>query len=124
MYKLLKLLSITLIGFSVATVSQANVRAEMNQMKTVAASLTNAKDITEFQASAKVLREIAQQSSEKKPSSISNDADFKGYQEGMKEFISALDEADKLAQEGNLDAAKTAAQKLFDIRNIYHKKYK
>ncbi|MDP9501149.1 cytochrome b562 [Bisgaard Taxon 45] len=124
MYKLLKLLSITLIGFSVATVSQANVRAEMNQMKTVAASLTNAKDITEFQASAKVLREIAQQSSEKKPSSISNDADFKGYQEGMKEFISALDEADKLAQEGNLDAAKTAAKKLFDIRNIYHKKYK
>ncbi|XWY22062.1 cytochrome b562 [Bisgaard Taxon 45] len=124
MYKLLKLLSITLIGFSVATVSQANVRAEMNQMKTVAASLTNAKDITEFQASAKVLREIVQQSSEKKPSSISNDADFKGYQEGMKEFISALDEADKLAQEGNLDAAKTAAKKLFDIRNIYHKKYK
>ncbi|MGY4852098.1 cytochrome b562, partial [Pasteurella multocida] len=35
-----------------------------------------------------------------------------------------IDLADKLAQEGNLDAAKTAAKKLFDIRNVYHKKYK
>lgn len=43
MHKLLKLLSITLIGLSVATGVQANVRAEMNQMKTVAATLTNAK---------------------------------------------------------------------------------
>ncbi|AKD39480.1 cytochrome b562 [Pasteurella multocida] len=124
MHKLLKLLSITLIGLSVATGVQANVRAEMNQMKTVAATLTNAKDAAEFQASAKILREIAQQSSEKRPSSITNDADFKGYQEGMKEFITALNEADKLAQEGDLDAAKTAAKKLFDIRNVYHKKYK
>ncbi|HDR1370991.1 TPA: hypothetical protein QB216_001559, partial [Pasteurella multocida] len=110
MHKLLKLLSITLIGLSVATGVQANVRVEMNQMKTVAATLTNAKDVAEFQESAKILREIAQQSSEKRPSSITNDADFKGYQEGMKEFITALDEADKLAQEGNLDAAKTAAK--------------
>ncbi|HDX1035902.1 TPA: hypothetical protein RNX11_000814 [Pasteurella multocida] len=124
MHKLLKLLSITLIGLSVATGVQANVRAEMNQMKIVAATLTNAKDVAEFQESAKILREIAQQSSEKRPSSITNDADFKGYQEGMKEFITALDEADKLAQEGNLDAAKTVAKKLFDIRNVYHKKYK
>ncbi|EGP06071.1 hypothetical protein GEW_04149 [Pasteurella multocida subsp. gallicida str. Anand1_poultry] len=120
MHKLLKLLFITLIGLSVATGVQANVRAEMNQMKTVAATLTNAKDVAEFQESAKILREIAQQSSEKRPSSITNDADFKGYQE----VITALDEADKLAQEGNLDAAKTAAKKLFDIRNVYHKKYK
>lgn len=65
MHKLLKLLSITLIGLSVATGVQANVRAEMNQMKTVAATLTNAKDVAEFQESAKILREIAQQSSEK-----------------------------------------------------------
>lgn len=43
MHKLLKFLSITLIGLSVATGVQANVRAEMNQMKTVAATLTNAK---------------------------------------------------------------------------------
>lgn len=65
MHKLLKFLSITLIGLSVATGVQANVRAEMNQMKTVAATLTNAKDVAEFQESAKILREIAQQSSEK-----------------------------------------------------------
>lgn len=48
MHKLLKLLSITLIGLSVATGVQANVRAEMNQMKTVAATLTNAKDVADL----------------------------------------------------------------------------
>ncbi|MGY4677045.1 cytochrome b562 [Pasteurella sp. P03HT] len=124
MNKLKQLFSIAIVGLAVATVAEANVRAEMNQMKGVAAALTNANDVAEFQKSAKALRELALQSSEKKPSSIDNDTDFKGYQEGMKEFISVIDEADKLAQEGKLDAAKATAKKLFDIRNEYHKKYK
>ncbi|WP_101775031.1 cytochrome b562 [Pasteurella oralis] len=124
MNKLKQLLSVAIIGLAVATVSNANVRAEMNQMKGVASALTNANDVATFQKAAKELRDLAVQSAEKKPSSIDNDADFKGYQEGMKEFIAMIDEADKLAQEGNLDAAKTTAKKLFDIRNEYHKKYK
>ncbi|MDO5055241.1 MAG: cytochrome b562 [Pasteurella oralis] len=124
MNKLKQLLSVAIIGLAVATVSNANVRAEMNQMKGVASALTNANDVATFQKAAKELRDLAVQSAEKKPSSIDNDADFKGYQEGMKEFIAVIDEADKLAQEGNLDAAKTTAKKLFDIRNEYHKKYK
>ncbi|MFD1805716.1 cytochrome b562 [Pasteurella oralis] len=124
MNKLKQLLSVAIIGLAVATVSNANVRAEMNQMKGVASALTNANDVATFQKAAKELRDLAVQSAEKKPSSIDNDADFKGYQEGMKEFIAVIDEADKLAQEGNLDAAKTTAKRLFDIRNEYHKKYK
>ncbi|UDW84406.1 hypothetical protein K7G91_000681 [Pasteurella canis] len=124
MSKLKQLLSVAIIGLAVATVSNANVRAEMNQMKGVASALTNANDLAAFQKAAKELRDLAVQSTDKKPSSIDNDTDFKGYQEGMKEFIAVIDEAEKLAQEGNLAAAKTTAKKLFDLRNEYHKKYK
>ncbi len=124
MSKLKQLLSVAIIGLAVTTVSNANVRAEMNQMKGVASALTNANDLAAFQKAAKELRDLAVQSTDKKPSSIDNDTDFKGYQEGMKEFIAVIDEAEKLAQEGNLVAAKTTAKKLFDLRNEYHKKYK
>ncbi|GJJ79382.1 hypothetical protein K7G90_000616 [Pasteurella canis] len=124
MSKLKQLLSVAIIGLAVTTVSNANVRAEMNQMKGVASALTNANDLAAFQKAAKELRDLAVQSTDKKPSSIDNDTDFRGYQEGMKEFIAVIDEAEKLAQEGNLAAAKTTAKKLFDLRNEYHKKYK
>lgn len=124
MNKLKQLVSIAFVGLAVATATEASVRAEMNQMKSVVATLTNAKDVTAFQQSAKTLRELALKSSEKRPSSIDNDVDFKGYQEGMKEFIGVIDEANKLAQEGKLEAAKVTAKRLFDIRNEYHKKYK
>ncbi|UEA17404.1 hypothetical protein K7G92_000605 [Pasteurella canis] len=124
MSKLKQLLSVAIIGLAVTTVSNANVRAEMNQMKGVASALTNANDLAAFQKAAKELRDLAVQSTDKKPSSIDNDTDFRGYKEGMKEFIAVIDEAEKLAQEGNLAAAKTTAKKLFDLRNEYHKKYK
>ncbi|GJH42478.1 cytochrome b562 [Pasteurella canis] len=124
MSKLKQLLSVAIIGLAVTTVSNANVRAEMNQMKGVASALTNANDLAAFQKAAKELRDLAVQSTDKKPSSIDNDTDFRGYQEGMKEFIAVIDEAERLAQEGNLAAAKTTAKKLFDLRNEYHKKYK
>ncbi|HDR1021488.1 TPA: hypothetical protein QB352_000726 [Pasteurella multocida] len=124
MKTLKQMLSVALVACAVVGTANANVRAEMNQMKGAAGALTQATDVMAFEKAAMELRTLAVQAAEKKPSSIDNDADFKGYQTGMQEFITVLDEATKQAKSGDLDGAKATSKKLFDIRNEYHKKYK
>ncbi|EEX50247.1 cytochrome b562 family protein [Pasteurella multocida] len=124
MKRLKQILSIALFTCVLVGTANAHVRTEMNQMKGAASALTQASDVMAFEKAAMELRALAVQSSEKKPASIDNDEDFKGYQVGMQEFITVLDEATKQAKSGDLEAAKATSKKLFDIRNEYHKKYK
>ncbi|MGC7559546.1 cytochrome b562 [Pasteurella sp. PK-2025] len=124
MNSLKQVLSIALMACAVVGTANASVRTEMNQMKGAVSALTQADDVASFEKAAQELRALAQQAGEKQPSSIDNAEDFKGYQAGMQEFITVLDDATKQAQSGDLEGAKATSKKLFDLRNVYHKKYK
>ncbi|MDU8925339.1 cytochrome b562 [Pasteurellaceae bacterium LIM206] len=113
-----------IIGFSHITNDGEGVRTEMYQMKAQADQMMNASDTDEFRRAAKALRETTIKAQAIRPSGIHNDTDFKGYQQGMLAFVNVIDEADQLARQGKLDEAKTKAKTLFELKSIYHKKYK
>lgn len=124
MKKLFSLLGILALAFSVtACDGGSNVKAEMAQMSVAVNKLSDAASAQEFHQAAASLREASVQSMNKKPSKIKTDEEFKDYQAGMQQFIEALDRADKLADD-NLDEAKKATQRLFELKAEYHRLYK
>ena len=118
------LLSIFTLAFVTACDTGSNVKAEMGQMALAVNKLGDAQTVDEFHQAAVALRDASVQAMAKQPSSIKNADDFKGYQDGMKQFIDALDQADALAQQGNLDEAKRATQRLFELKKEFLVKYK
>lgn len=118
------LLSIFTLAFVAACDNGSNVKAEMGQMSLAVNKLTDAKTTDEFHQAAMMLRDASVQAMAKQPSSIKNAEDFKGYQAGMQQFIDALDQVDALAQQGDLDEAKRATQRLFELKKAFHVKYK
>ncbi|MDY6216180.1 cytochrome b562 [Actinobacillus porcinus] len=124
MKKFWTLFSIVTLAFVAACDNGSNVKAEMGQMSLVVNKLTDAKTTDEFHQAAMMLRDASLQAMAKQPSSIKNAEDFKGYQAGMQQFIDALDQADALAQQGDLDEAKRATQRLFELKKEFHVKYK
>ena len=124
MKKLLSLLGIFTLAFVTACDTGSNVKAEMGQMALAVNKLGDAQTADEFHQAAVALRDASVQAMAKQPSSIKNADDFKGYQDGMKQFIDTLDQADALAQQGNLDEAKRATQRLFELKKEFHVKYK
>ncbi|WP_273383965.1 cytochrome b562 [Actinobacillus porcinus] len=124
MKKFWTLFSIVTLAFVAACDNGSNVKAEMGQMSLAVNKLTDAKTAEEFHQAAMMLRDASVQAMVKQPSSIKNAEDFKGYQAGMQQFIDALDQADALAQQGDLDEAKRATQRLFELKKEFHVKYK
>lgn len=124
MKKFWTLFSIITLAFVAACDNGSNVKAEMGQMSLAVNKLTDAKTAEEFHQAAMMLRDASVQAMAKQPSSIKNAEDFKGYQAGMQQFIDALDQADALAQQGDLDEAKRATQRLFELKKEFHVKYK
>ena len=124
MKKFWTLFSIVTLAFVAACGNGSNVKAEMGQMSLAVNKLTDAKTTDEFHQAAMMLRDASLQAMAKQPSSIKNAEDFKGYQAGMQQFIDALDQADALAQQGDLDEAKRATQRLFELKKEFHVKYK
>lgn len=124
MKKFWTLFSIITLAFVAACDNGSNVKAEMGQMSLAVNKLTDAKTTDEFHQAAMMLRDASVQAMAKQPSSIKNAEDFKGYQAGMQQFIDALDQADALAQQGDLDEAKRATQRLFELKKEFHVKYK
>ena len=124
MKKFWTLFSIVTLAFVVACDNGSNVKAEMGQMSLAVNKLTDAKTTDEFHQAAVMLRDASLQAMAKQPSSIKNAEDFKGYQAGMQQFIDALDQADAFAQQGDLDEAKRATQRLFELKKEFHVKYK
>ena len=124
MKKFWTLFSIVTLAFVAACDNGSNVKAEMGQMSLVVNKLTDAKTTDEFHQAAMMLRDASLQAMAKQPSSIKNAEDFKGYQAGMQQFIDALDQADALAQQGDLDEVKRATQRLFELKKEFHVKYK
>ncbi|VTU06519.1 cytochrome b562 [Actinobacillus porcinus] len=124
MKKFWTLFSIVTLAFVAACDNGSNVKAEMGQMSLAVNKLTDAKTAEEFHQAAMMLRDASLQAMAKQPSSIKNAEDFKGYQAGMQQFIDALDQADALAQQGDLDEAKRATQRLFELKKEFHVKYK
>lgn len=124
MKKFWTLFSIVTLAFVAACDNGSNVKAEMGQMSLVVNKLTDAKTTDEFHQAAMMLRDASLQAMAKQPSSIKNAEDFKGYQAGMQQFIDALDQADAFAQQGDLDEAKRATQRLFELKKEFHVKYK
>ena len=124
MKKFWTLFSIVTLAFVAACDNGSNVKAEMGQMSLAVNKLTDAKTTDEFHQAAVMLRDASLQAMAKQPSSIKNAEDFKGYQAGMQQFIDALDQADAFAQQGDLDEAKRATQRLFELKKEFHVKYK
>lgn len=124
MKKFWTLFSIVTLAFVAACDNGSNVKAEMGQMSLAVNKLTDAKTTDEFHQAAMMLRDASLQAMAKQPSSIKNAEDFKGYQAGMQQFIDALDQADAFAQQGDLDEAKRATQRLFELKKEFHVKYK
>lgn len=124
MKKFWTLFSIVTLAFVAACDNGSNVKAEMGQMSLAVNKLTDAETTDEFHQAAMMLRDASVQAMAKQPSSIKNAEDFKGYQAGMQQFIDALDQADAFAQQGDLDEAKRATQRLFELKKEFHVKYK
>lgn len=124
MKKFWTLFSIVTLAFVAACDNGSNVKAEMGQMSLAVNKLTDAKTTDEFHQAAMMLRDASLQAMAKQPSSIKNAEDFKGYQAGMQQFIDVLDQADALAQQGDLGEAKRATQRLFELKKEFHVKYK
>ena len=103
---------------------RSDVKTEMGQMAIAVKKLSDATSTEEFHQAAQSLRDASVQAMAKQPSSIDKESDFAGYQEGMKQFIAAIDQADALAQQGKLDDAKRATQRLFELKKEFHVKYK
>lgn len=124
MKKFFALLGVFTLIFGVAACDGgSNVKAEMGRMSVAMNKISDAASAQEFHRAAASLREASVQSMNKKPSKIKTDDEFKDYQAGMQQFIDALDRADQLADD-DLDEAKKATQRLFELKSEYHRLYK
>lgn len=125
MKKSLKILFALCLLFGISACGKpSNVRSEMMLMSRYTNELLDANTAADFHNAAEKLREITQQAMEIRPSTVDNDEQFKGYQQEMQHFIDAVEQADQLAQQGQLEQAKELSQKLLELKKQGHIEYK
>ncbi|AGH72608.1 Soluble cytochrome B562 [Edwardsiella piscicida C07-087] len=111
-----------------ALAQAASVSEDMdviNQSYRQAQQATTAQD---FKQALTAMRAAATAAKSEAPSKLqgqaSDSADMKDYRHGLDLLIGQIDKAEKLADAGQLDQAKTEAQQMLQTRNVYHKKYR
>ncbi|MGX2950435.1 cytochrome b562 [Ursidibacter arcticus] len=123
MNKVKQILFISLIA--VSAIATANVSIEMRQMNRNVNGLLRADSVESFQQSATEFLVAAKKAQETMPKSLDGDQEkFKGYQKGMQDIIDVVEQANQLAKEGKLDEAKVTAEKLNQLKKMYHSEYK
>ncbi|MGX2974903.1 cytochrome b562 [Ursidibacter arcticus] len=123
MNKVKQILFASLIA--VSTIATANVSTEMRQMGRNVNGLLQADSAESFQQSATEFLVAAKKAQETMPSSLDGDQEkFKGYQKGIQEVIDVVEQANQLAKDGKLDEAKATAEKLNQLKKMYHSEYK
>lgn len=126
MLKLHKIFLALGLGFVALTANASNLKMEMFKLNQDVNTLLEAKTVDEFRESANTLIAQVEKSTEYLPSKMdANDAQaVEGYKQAMQELITVVNEAAQIADKGNLDEAKTATRKLFDLKKKYHPQYK
>ncbi|AKJ41410.1 cytochrome b562 [Pragia fontium] len=121
------LIGMTLV--SVSTLSQAN--EVQDQMMVIAKNYgtilsTNSPD--EFKQGLAAMKDAATKAQQGVPDKLKgqdkDSASMKDYRHGLDVFMGEIDGAKALADAGQLDKAKEAAQQFKMTRNEYHQKYK
>lgn len=117
-------LSMLLAAFTLPACGEpSDVRSEMQLMNRYTNDLARAGTTEDFLKAGKALREVSVKAMNIKPSSL-NDAEFKGYQQGMQHFIDVVAQTEKLAQEGKLEEARILSRQLQELKKEYHAQYK
>lgn len=102
-----------------------------NEMRTIAGSATAAMktdNAQEFVQSLQKLSQAAEAAKQFLPYKLhdqaKDSAEVLDYQSGLQQLVDVSAESVKLAEQGDLAQAKKHAEKLLELRDAFHKKYK
>lgn len=125
---MLVLLSVLGLVWSSVTLAAEPLEKSMDAMGKSYRTISKTESLDEFKAALAELRTEAVESRKHTPPKLAKepaDSDkLKDYHHGIDELISGIDRAQQFADAGDLKQAKAETDKLKDIRNEYHKKYK
>lgn len=117
-----------LLGLGAIAVSaNANsLKMEMFKLNRDVNVLLEANNADEFREYADAFIAQVEKASEYLPSKLNanDESAVEEYKQAMQELITVVNDAAKIADEGNLDGAKEATRKLFELKKQYHTQYK
>lgn len=121
--KIAVVMTALLLTFSPFTFAD-NAKNEMWLMMNDNKALLKAESKEDFLQAAQQLRDDALKAASIRPSTITNEADFKQYQAAMQHFIQVLDLAIQQATQSDLKQAQETRQQLQELKTKYHRKFK
>ncbi|ORM73884.1 cytochrome B562 [Pantoea wallisii] len=124
---LIAMLSLSLL-FSSASVFAADLEQDMDTLKDGLSVVKKTSDAQEMQTALGKMRAAAEDAKKSTPEKLegkaADSAEIKDYHAGLNSLIAQIEVVDQLAKANKLDAAKSEAKKLEDIRNTNHKKFR
>ncbi|MEZ3501657.1 cytochrome b562 [Pantoea sp. KPR_PJ] len=121
------MLALSLLSGS-ATLYAADLEKDMDTLKEGLSTVMKTRDAQTMQQALSNMRQAAEDAKKSTPEKLegqpADSAQIKDYHAGLDSLIAQIDVVNELAKANNVDGAKTEAQKLADIRNANHKKFR
>ncbi|MFV4845480.1 cytochrome b562 [Edwardsiella tarda] len=113
---------------SSAWVQAASLSEDMDSINLNYRQAQQATTAQDFKQALTAMRSAAEAAKSETPPKLqgqaADSAEMKDYRHGLDILIGQIDKAEKLADAGQLDQAKSEAQQMLQTRNTYHKKYR
>lgn len=123
----LKAILLSLGLSAIALSANANsLKMEMFKLNRDVNVLLEASNADEFREYADAFIAQVEKATEYLPRTINaeDNVAVEGYKQAMQELIVVVNDAAKIADDGNLDGAKEVTRKLFELKKQYHTQYK
>ncbi|WP_208121464.1 cytochrome b562 [Spirabiliibacterium mucosae] len=122
------LFAAALLSASTQVLAHGQISHDMREIMQSTRQALRADDSQSFLSAIDSVIEAAKSSKAQTPHRLADQAPdseaMQDYQHGMQEFIDTAEQAKRDAEQGKLDDAKAQVQKLYDLRDVYHPKYK
>lgn len=122
------LLAVSLLSTSTLALAYGQISQDMREIMQSTRQALRADDSQTFIKAIDRVIDAAKSSKAQTPNRLADqipDSEaMQDYQHGMQQFIDTANQAKIDAEQGKLDEAKEQVQKLYDLRDVYHPKYK